>query len=421
MRRLVPNLIQEQSAAGVDSGAFDACALFVDISGFTPITDAIMGHGQHGAEVLANIIRDVFDPLVQSVFEQGGFVTNLAGDAFTAVFPTDETSNDAYFRALVAAWQMQQVMSDSGRHRTPYGDFDVSVKVGLSAGDVAWGVVSSVDKKRSAYYFQGRAIEGSAEAEKLAVSGEVIADAALFEKLRSLVTAVPVEDHFRITTVNGDLPTPLPVNVPTVNPEFLARFFPPEATSTNLSGEFRQVASMFVSLPTVRTVEQLQMFMQIIFELQDRYGGMLNRLNFGDKGASLLLFWGAPAAHENDVTRALNFILDLQSETVVPVNAGITHGTAHGGYSGGALAGEYTCHGRGTTLAARFMEVSPRGEVWVDKEVAVMGERHFEVDSEGEMTFKGFSEKQEVFVLIERKDDTPACPPWLGVQPTPDL
>jgi class 3 adenylate cyclase len=84
MHRLVPDFIQEQYAKEKLAGSFEACALFVDISGFTPITDAIMDHGQHGAEVLANIIQEVFDPLVQSVFEQGGFVTNLAGDAFTA-------------------------------------------------------------------------------------------------------------------------------------------------------------------------------------------------------------------------------------------------------------------------------------------------------------------------------------------------
>ena len=86
MNRLVPEFIQEQVTNERATGSFDACALFVDISGFTAITDAIMGHGQHGAEVLANIIQAVFDPLMESVYEQGGFVTTLAGDAFTAVF-----------------------------------------------------------------------------------------------------------------------------------------------------------------------------------------------------------------------------------------------------------------------------------------------------------------------------------------------
>ena len=103
MHRLVPEFIQERYGSNQESGLFDACALFVDISGFTAITDGIMGHGQHGAELLANIIGDIFDPLMQSVFEQGGFVTNLAGDVFTAVFPLEAESRDGFVRALAAA------------------------------------------------------------------------------------------------------------------------------------------------------------------------------------------------------------------------------------------------------------------------------------------------------------------------------
>ena len=405
MRRLVPDFILQQYAAGNTTGSFTGCALFVDISGFTPITDAIMGHGQHGAEILANLIQDVFDPLMESVFEQGGLVTNLAGDAFTAVFPANGNPEDENARAFAAAWRMQQVMATSAQRETTYGAFTVSVKVGLAAGEIAWGIVSSSDNRRATYYFQGPAIDGCSRAQQLASAGEVVVDAVVLERLASLVSVEAIDEYFRVTAVDGGLPEPMPVTLAAPKPQLLAAFFPPEATQDELSGEFRQAANVFVSLSTVRTVEQLQKFMQIIFELQDRYGGLLNRLDFGDKGANLLLFWGAPVSHENDVARALSFVLDLQSQTVVPVNAGITYGIAHCGYSGGSQAGEYTCHGRGTTLAARFMQAAPRGEVWVDEQVAERAEREFEVEFEGEMIFKGFAEEQKVFVLLERKEE----------------
>ncbi len=163
---------------------------------------------------------------------------------------------------------------------------------------------------------------------------------------------------------------------------------------------------MFVSLPTVRRADQLQIFMQTVFHLQDRYGGLLNRLDFGDKGANLLLFWGAPVMHENDIARALNFILELQSQTAIPVNAGVTYGIAHTGYSGATWMGEYTCHGRGTSLAARLMQAAPRGEIWVDESIAERAQNQFEIDFEAAMGFKGFAEKQRVFVLLERKEET---------------
>ncbi len=405
MHRLVPQFIQEQYAAGNSAGSFEACTLFVDISGFTPITDAIMDHGQHGAEILAGIIQQVFDPLVESVFQQGGFVTNFAGDAFAAVFPSPSSSADQARHALAAAWRMQQAMISSAEQATPYGNFSLSVKIGLSLGQVNWGIVSSADGNRAAYYFQGPAIDGCANAQKLAQAGQVVVDAAVFEAAGSTVVAgESIDDHVLITSLSEDLPGPSSVDLGQIQPDIVNRFFPPEASQSEFSGELRQATNMFISLPTVRTVDQLQAFMQMIFELQDHYGGLLNRLDFGDKGANLLLFWGAPIAHENDLLRALNFILDLQSQTVIPVSAGITYGIAHSGYSGGALAGEYTCHGRCTTLAARLMQAAPRGEVWIDEQVAERARRAFEVEFEGRLPFKGFVEEHQVFVLLERKE-----------------
>jgi hypothetical protein len=50
---LVPHFIIENYAKNEYNGRFYAGALFVDISGFSALTDQLMKHGQHGAEVLA--------------------------------------------------------------------------------------------------------------------------------------------------------------------------------------------------------------------------------------------------------------------------------------------------------------------------------------------------------------------------------
>ena len=67
MHHLVPQFILEKEAVGQITGQFDAPALFVDVSGFSVITDVLMQHGQHGSEVLARGMRSVFTPLVESV------------------------------------------------------------------------------------------------------------------------------------------------------------------------------------------------------------------------------------------------------------------------------------------------------------------------------------------------------------------
>jgi predicted ATPase/class 3 adenylate cyclase len=357
-----------------------------------------MQHGQHGAEVLAMVMNGVFEPLVQSVYEQGGFVSGFAGDAFTAVFP------DSALHALAAGWTIQQRMQTNTDYDTPYGRFSVSAKVGAAMGEVAWGIITSTDGQRAGYYFQGTAIDDCAAAEGAASAGDVILDAALHERVLDSVTVEAAGDHYRVTAVAAPLPAPQPVDLPPPDPELASRFFPEAVIHSGAGGEFRRVVSLFISLPTVRTEAQLGIFMGTVFALQERYGGLLNRLDFGDKGANLLLFWGAPITYENDVQRSLQFILDLQTQTAIPINGGITYRIAHAGHIGSTLRGEYTCYGRGVNLAARFMTQAPRGEIWLDENAAHRAEAQFDLDYEGEKRFKGFAEAQKVYALFERKE-----------------
>lgn len=414
MHRLVPDFILEKFAAGEMSGEFRAASLFVDISGFSSLTDALMDHGQHGAELLAGIMRAVFEPLLRSVYEQGGFTVTLAGDAFTALFPLDNTQEQGYPHSLAAAAAIQERMAAVAVQDIPGGTFSLAVKVGVATGAVDWGIVISKDGSRAAQYFRGTAIDDCAAAEHAANPGEVVLTPDFYSAVKELVAVESVADsstlgdYYRLTAVNTPLPPAGYVNLSPVDLDIAARFYPSTLVSQSYSGEFRHVVNLFISLPTVRTEAQLAIFMQSLFALQDRYDGLLNRLDFGDKGSHLLLFWGAPVAYENDIERALNFILDLQTQTSIPINAGVTYHIAHAGFIGSSLREEYTCFGRGVNLAARFMTHAARGEIWLDEAVAQRAELNYDLAFEGAMNFKGFSEPQKVYVLFERREEVEA-------------
>ena len=127
-----------------------------------------------------------------------------------------------------------------------------------------------------------------------------------------------------------------------------------------------------------------------MFTLQDRYGGLFSRVDIGDKGTNLLMFWGAPVAQENDVERALNLFLELLKETKVSMKAGVTYRLAYAGYVGGELQEEYTCYGWGVNLSARLMSAAAPGEIWADEEIARRAERRFSFQHVGQQKFKGF-------------------------------
>ncbi len=406
MHRLVPSFIIENLSQNRLQGAFSCAALFVDISGFTSITEALMEHGQHGAEVMATVMRTVFTPLVHSVFEQGGFVTNFAGDALTAVFPTpDEDEKEATLRALVAAWQIQEHMATNAQQKTRYGDFAFSTKVGLAAGEVTWGIITAESTGRAAYYFRGAAIEGCAGAEKVAQAGDIIANSTAYEAVHRHVLAQQVNSHWRIKQITAALPQPQTVCLPDPDVEKMARFFLRSLIEQEISGEFRQILTLFISLQGSPDHAQLSAFMEQVFRLQERYGGVLNRVDFADKGCHLLLFWGAPTSYENDITRALNFILECRQLSEIPLRAGITYRIAHAGSIGSELAEEYTCYSRGVNLAARHMTTAGWDEIWVDGEIASRAEAGFTLESLGRKQFKGFAEPQPVSLLTGHRED----------------
>ena len=410
---LVPAFILQNFTQNCLAGEFEAVCLFVDTSGFTPLMTALMAHGTEGAEVVANTLVEIFSPLVQMVYEQGGFIVGFAGDAFKAVFPTSEA--DAYQRAIITAWQIRQYVAKHSIVHTRFGQFDFAVKVCVADGGVTWGILESNVRQpaqRAAYYFEGEGLARCLDADPYAKAGEIVITRALAEKLMSREVRVePITaSYWRLSHVADRFCARYPkqtANEDIFHEQQASAFFPPELLDLPLQGEFRQVVSMFVNLQELPVGEEKTDFEQTLFRLLAQYGGYLcrvGRIGDRDKGGTLLLFWGAPTSYENDVARALNFILELQNEISIPLRAGITSRMAYAGFIGSELREEYTCYGSYVNLAARLMVSAEWNEIWLDDEMARLAGAQFEVALKGRYLFKGFIKEWPVFRLLRQRE-----------------
>lgn len=404
MRQLVPHYILDKYISGEQRGGLRAAGIFVDLSGFSLMTDALARHGQAGAETLAEVMCAVFEPLVEAVYAQGGFVVGYAGDAFTAIFDEQPERGPAPRRGLAAVVAMQEHVRRHPTVKTPFGEFPIFIKAGLGFGEADWLILKNADGGRITYCVRGTSVDGSVEAEECARPGDIVLDAASYAELRDLVTVQPAGNCFRLEAVTGDLPAPLPFADPEPAPELLSLFYPDEVVTQPAVGEFRQVVNMFIGIPFDPSDGAfVRPFMESIFALQDQYGGFFLRPDLDDKGFNILMFWGAPTARENDIDRALNFLLDLADRVKIPFKAGVTYKLAYAGFIGAPLREDYTAYGWGVNLASRLMESALPGEVRLDEEVASRAERHFVVSDLGQYAFKGFSGKSRVFALAGRK------------------
>lgn len=408
MKNLVPYFILQRYAKKEYHGHFHAVGLFVDLSGFTVTTETLLQHGQQGAEDLAGIMRSVFTPLVQSIYEHGGMITGFAGDAFTALFPMDNQDQGEDVRlyaALRAAKKIQQVMAASRNHTALGHSFTFAVKLGLAEGQVEWGIMQAPNPgQRHAYYFRGEAIEGAATAEKQAEQGAIILSPQLGERYKHVVTAEPAADHLRVLTIIDNLPAAPGISLPEIDNEQRKPFLPPELIDIENPGEFRDVFTVFLGIGSTSFHEELAAVMGLIFDLQFQYGGYLNGIDFGDKGCNLLFFWGAPTAHENDADRVMNFLLRLKQEATFEYRVGVTYQLMYAGQVGSDLRHDYSCYGRGINLAARQMMKAGWGELWADQRTYEKVHAGFRLSLVEQISFKGFAEKMPVYAITGRED-----------------
>lgn len=366
-----------------------------------------MQHGKHGAEALAGIMHNVFAPLIQAIYEHGGMISGFAGDAFTALFREDAYGHDhkARMHALAAAWRIRRIMS-GGLNQTALGhSFSFTVRLGMAEGPVEWGIfLSEHENMHHAYYFSGEAVIGAAISEKYAGQGDIIITSGLAEAYAGIIETESEEEFQRILSVVPDLPAPSEINPPQIDDEHGRPFHSRDLFNVQNLGEFRYVFTVFLSIESSLAHEELEEVLQFIFNLQSRYGGHLNGIDFGDKGCNLLFFWGAPTAYENDAAHVMNFLLHLKQEASFLFRCGVTYQFMYAGQVGADLRHEYGCYGRGINLAARQMVKAPWGEIWTDEKTYEKAGNHFRLDLIDNFYFKGFEEKMNVYSFVGEQE-----------------
>lgn len=382
MKNLIPHFIQEQFQQGNREGQFDALTMFVDVSGFTAMTQALMTHGHDGAEILAHILNTVFDRMVNAVYARGGFIASFAGDAFTAIFPLTprmlptETSG---LHVAACAETIQAIFRRHGLQTTPYGQFTLQVKVGLSRGAVQWGIVG---KRQHAYFFRGEGVDACAASEHHAEKGDIIFD----EQIDLLIapetrTAEPVSDgYFRLRKLAPSALRQLPKLVlsrrPRLRRSIAAHFLPDAVLHFAEQGEFRRVTPIFISFEGIAARIELDAWTTLVLDRLADYGGYFDHLDFGDKGGVMICGFGAPVAYENMAERALNCLNALKKDLTgceslshLKFRAGVTYGMAYAGIAGGQKRCAYTFYGEVVNLAARLMMQAQWGEILLSEPV----------------------------------------------------
>lgn len=402
---LISRFILEAFLRQQFEGRFFAASLSLDVVGFTALTEVLGQHGQAGSEALADVMSALFEPVVEHVHTQGGFITHFTGDGFVALFPGTQAAR----QALTAGWAIQQHLLSHPEFATPYDTFHLSARIGIAGGEVLWGILPAGDGVPHAWYFSGPAIAGCIRVQQQAGQGEIAVGEALAASETGSVEDRPEQGE----PGNQGLPASFDQFMLA---EAAASFLPPALGQLTGRGEFRNAVALFLAVQGIHDREALAAFMAIVFELQRRHGGYLSGIDWEDDRCTVVLFWGAPAAHEHDVESALSFVLDAQAQVDRPIRAGITYRVTYAGLVGAAQRADYGCYGPGTNLAARLVQTAGWGDIWLDEAIARRvaapahtATIHYLIEPIGERAFKGFATAQPIYALRGRRAAAPSA------------
>jgi class 3 adenylate cyclase/tetratricopeptide (TPR) repeat protein len=418
----IPGDRRRALASGIDMpDRVRGAALFADISGFTPLTEALaleLGP-QRGGEHLTVDLNRVFHALIEELDRYGGDVIYFSGDAITCWIDGDDGA-----RATACGIAMQSRMNDVGEVVTGAGTrYRQALKVAIAVGNARRFVVGDPDIQL-VDVLAGRMIDALAAAERSALKGEVILDASAVESLGSRIEIrdrrIDEESgrHFSIVSrIVEDVPhRPPPPPAAELDEEMVRPWLLPvvyERLSTG-RGEFlaelRPAFPLFVRFGGIDydddddAIEKLDAFVRHAQRIITASGGNLLHLTLGDKGAYLCAVFGSPVAHENDAARAGAAALELRGlegfTAATGIQIGIARGRLRSGTYGHARRQAFTCLGDAVNLAARLMARAPSGQIYATEDVYRAAGNVFDWEKLPPIALKGKADRHAVFALI---------------------
>lgn len=402
MRNLIPDLKKlglNSSKQLKRSGSINASVLFVDISGFTAMTRKLMEQGKEGAEILSKFMNVLFDPLIDAVYSHGGFITNFAGDAFTAVF-----RNDKGIQAVGAAVEIRSFFLTNPVLENRGWSFKVSSKAGISKGRLNWTLAEADSIEH--FLFFGRVVDEAAMAEHCCCGNTICIDRKVRNSLGDTAICSCEDRGIFVENISSNaVRTDQEIKV---DPDVLKRFIPNTVLEQTIHGEFREVVSLFISYTVPEKSVDINDIIGFFASSVQKYGGYISGFDSGDKGSTLLALFGAPVSYEDNLERAVNCIAHIRKNCSIRMRSGITEGIAYAGFTGSTQRSAYTALGDDVNLAARLMMAAPFGSDWVTGKAAQKISNTVELESAGCHLFKGMEREIEVFTIKGRlkKDES---------------
>jgi class 3 adenylate cyclase len=141
----------------------DATVVFIDICGFTAITE------REKADTVVALLNKYFDVMVKEIIAQKGYIDKFIGDAVLAVFRGEFHLDRAIDAALAVRGHIEKMPRES--IGVP---FSPKVSIGINTGELVSGNIGSVTLRRLDYTVIGDVVNTAQRLQSVAKPGQVV-------------------------------------------------------------------------------------------------------------------------------------------------------------------------------------------------------------------------------------------------------
>jgi class 3 adenylate cyclase/predicted ATPase len=372
---------------------------FVDISGFTRLSESLARRGKIGAEELTDAINSSFTDLLRVAYAEGGSLLKFGGDALLLLF----TGDDHPARTARAAVGMRSALRGIGAFDTPDGRVTLRMSIGAHSGTYHFFLVGESHRE---LIITGSCATETVRMEATADAGEIVVSSGMAARLPSSVLgAAKGAGALLAASPSGEIgavpfaPLPTDATLEAAIPVALREV----ARADRTAAEHRKVTVAFVRFQHAdglieewgaeSTGDELHRLVVDIQRAADRHSVAFLGTDIDSDGGKIILAAGAPTSTENDEDRMLLALREItERERVVPIHIGVHRGNVFAGEIGPSYRRAYTVMGDAVNLAARLMGKAAPGEILSTPEVLAACRTRFETTALEPFTVKGKSE-----------------------------
>jgi class 3 adenylate cyclase len=376
LKSYIPDVLQSRIGADPTppnkyfSETHPAAVLFVDISGFTALTEQFAAIGPSGAEDISAVLNNFYGQWINIIKSYGGDIIKFAGDGLLVIWQYSNLEK----ATLLAAQTALQAHRELEHFRA--GERTLSTRIALGAGEIILTGLGGVFN-RWEMVITGDAVDQIVRAQPNLKPGQIVVSAEAWKKLNGHGLGVPGQgENMLLDGINAQVPREaarvfnLEENsIPALRsyiPGAIARRI--DAGQSDWLAELRRITSLFINIPEMThgtDPETAQKLAQILQSSIYRYEGSVNKIAVDDKGVSLLAAFGLPPfSHEDDPLRGILAAQDIKKiieDLGLTAYIGVATGRVFCGVIGNEKRREYTINGDAVNLSARLMYAAGMG------------------------------------------------------------